>query len=520
MEKNEEQCNIIPNLCNKNDFLTVNIYSQDGGKMKLSLWILNDYLQKYNPKAQISGGNMEISGVRLLSNEEIYRRSIVYICKAREYLGNNDNRVMCVHKSDYLRFQADDFDEVFNHLLDCFAHFSEWEETCLDLIHSGASLQELLNACSTVFRETIVVNEIGHTFLAYVHNNPPEDVVLTDGQKRSVAYISQAVENHALPMKDILEVRNTKEPLLPNMKAVVGQLPEYETPAILRALTLNGNLWGHLVVGCVVNKPTKGRLQLVDTLGDLVELWLEKNAKSELVAESLSQSLYNLISYNHVVDYNALQSHLVNIGWSIGCKKQFFQAENICQSPVQLKLLLKELSRFKSCISIISDSRIFVIANCDLMEADWYNKLSELLGQTGCYAVSSYYFTDLHMLQQQRELTEVSLSYCARKSGEIYSFDIYILQYILEVIKDNSCISTEHPAISILRKYDAANQTLLLHTLKTVLFCDRNYVLASKELFVHRNTVQYRMEKILELTGIDLDKKETRLHLMLELYNA
>ena len=488
--------------------------------MKLSMWILSDYLKHYHPKVQISEGNMEIGGVRLLSNVEINRRSNVYICKARDYFGSNDNRVMCVHKSDHLRLEASDFDEVFNQLLDCFDYYTEWEETCLELIHSGASLQTLLDASSDLFNETIVVNEIGHTFLAYAHNIPSIDTVLTEEQRRAVEYINYAIENHSIPLKDILEVRNTTVPLLSKMKAVVGQLSGFETPAILRALTLNGNIWGHLIVGCVVNRPTKGTLQLVDALGDLIEFWLEKNSKSELVAESLSQLLYNLIDHNHVVDYNALQSHLMNIGWGIGCKMQFFQAENVNQDPVQLNYLLKELSKFISCISIISGARVFVLVNCDLMEADWYHKLSELLRETGCYAVSSYYFTDLHMLQQQRELTEVSLSYCARKSGEIYSFDIYILQYILGVIKDNSCISTEHPAVSILRKYDAANQTQLLHTLKTVLFCDRNYVLASKELFVHRNTVQYRMEKILELTGIDLDKKETRLHLMLELYST
>lgn len=488
--------------------------------MKLSLWVLYDYLQRYHPKAQINEGNMEIGGVRLLSNAEISRRSNVYICNARDFFGNDDNSVICVHKSDYLRLEANDFDDVFNQVLDCFDYYTEWEESCLDLIYSGASLQALLDTSSEVFRETLVVNEIGHIFLAHTQYIPSPDTILTGGQKRSLAYISKAIENNALPLKDIMEVRCTTKPLLPNMKAVVGQLSEYETPAILRALTLNGNLWGHLIVGCVINSPTKGILQLVDVLGDLIELWLEKNAKSELVAESLSQALFNLIDHNHVVDYNALQAHLMNIGWKIGCKMQFYQIENIQQNTNQLHLLLRQLSMVNSCISIISGNRVYVLVNWDLAEKDWPQRLSVLLEQTGCYAVSSYIFTDLHTLQQQKELTEVSLSYCSRKSGEIYAFDIYVLQYILGVIKEYSCINAEHPAVAILRKYDSDNQTRLVQTLKTVLYCDQNYVLASKELFVHRNTVQYRMEKIIELTGIDLDRRETKLHLMLDLYNA
>lgn len=61
-----------------------------------------------------------------------------------------------------------------------------------------------------------------------------------------------------------------------------------------------------------------------------------------------------------------------------------------------------------------------------------------------------------------------------------------------------------HPALGILSRYDHKNGTEFYHTLKTHLFCSCNNKETSARLFIHRNTLTYRLDKIVELTGIDL----------------
>lgn len=56
-------------------------------------------------------------------------------------------------------------------------------------------------------------------------------------------------------------------------------------------------------------------------------------------------------------------------------------------------------------------------------------------------------------------------------------------------------------ALGPLLEYDRTHQGSLLRTLDVFLRCDRNRVRAAEELFVHYNTLRYRLRKIEELTG-------------------
>ena len=64
----------------------------------------------------------------------------------------------------------------------------------------------------------------------------------------------------------------------------------------------------------------------------------------------------------------------------------------------------------------------------------------------------------------------------------------------------------------------------LPNTLRTYLFNNGNLKDTMEELFIHRNTPRYRLERIREILGLDIDDAETRLNLMLayklhDLYN-
>lgn len=62
--------------------------------------------------------------------------------------------------------------------------------------------------------------------------------------------------------------------------------------------------------------------------------------------------------------------------------------------------------------------------------------------------------------------------------------------------------------LGILEKYDTENQAELLLTLSTYLNCLGNITQAAKKLFIHRNTMFYRLDQIKELLQVDLDKED------------
>lgn len=71
-----------------------------------------------------------------------------------------------------------------------------------------------------------------------------------------------------------------------------------------------------------------------------------------------------------------------------------------------------------------------------------------------------------------------------------------------------------------LLRYDEEHETELVHTLAVYLREHGNATRAAQALFVHRNTLAYRLERITEVLGANIDDPETRLalHLALKLH--
>jgi sugar diacid utilization regulator len=77
--------------------------------------------------------------------------------------------------------------------------------------------------------------------------------------------------------------------------------------------------------------------------------------------------------------------------------------------------------------------------------------------------------------------------------------------------------------IFLLKKYDVENKTELLHTLDTYLKCNCRMKETASSLFVHPNTLSYRLKRIFELTAIDFNDMNQRtityIDLLLQKYN-
>ncbi|MCB7304590.1 helix-turn-helix domain-containing protein [Bariatricus massiliensis] len=81
-----------------------------------------------------------------------------------------------------------------------------------------------------------------------------------------------------------------------------------------------------------------------------------------------------------------------------------------------------------------------------------------------------------------------------------------------------------HPALALLRQYDHKNNTQLYHTLQVFLHCTGSIKLASQQLFIHRNSLVYRLNRITEVCQINLEDPDTclllRLSYLIDQYNG
>ena len=101
---------------------------------------------------------------------------------------------------------------------------------------------------------------------------------------------------------------------------------------------------------------------------------------------------------------------------------------------------------------------------------------------------------------------------------EFSSLGIYRLLYDLERL-DNVRKFTDE-IMRPLTEYDAQNRGSLVRTVEAYFDHHGNISQTAESLFVHRNTLLYRMERVQELTGLHLDQTNMRLalHLALKLW--
>lgn len=72
-----------------------------------------------------------------------------------------------------------------------------------------------------------------------------------------------------------------------------------------------------------------------------------------------------------------------------------------------------------------------------------------------------------------------------------------------------------HAAPETLREYDRQHNTEFFKTLYHYLSNDRNVVSTAAALHVHRNTLLYRVKKIMEVIDTELDSSDERLYVLL-----
>ena len=99
----------------------------------------------------------------------------------------------------------------------------------------------------------------------------------------------------------------------------------------------------------------------------------------------------------------------------------------------------------------------------------------------------------------------------------LYIGDLGVYQLILSLSDRDKLADFCELTLGTLSEYDMRQNADLIRTLEAFFNCHGNLSQTAESLIVHRNTLLYRMNRINEIAGIDLNRPETRLALHLAL---
>ncbi len=163
--------------------------------------------------------------------------------------------------------------------------------------------------------------------------------------------------------------------------------------------------------------------------------------------------------------------------------------------------------------AVYYDDNIVIIYDYekDIKNDDFLYKLKSFLEDNRIFLGVSNEFSDLMNCRHHYEQALKALRIGERIDKEnpiVYYSDVQFYDLISNTQKFVDYKEFYHPALIKLKQYDKENNTELFNTLIVYLKNNQSLQKTSKELFIHRNTMTYRMQKILSIVNLDLTNNE------------
>ncbi len=355
-------------------------------------------------------------------------------------------------------------------------------------------------------------------------------VVLTDGRQEIIASAAPAGVDSAV-YREILALRhiNAGHPgMTPEgapSGALIWQRAHGELPAICcRALSSGGGL-GYVHVLQFGRALDGDDRYLIELLGDLLAAMLLRRPAVPRTQEGRVEQFFidvlNGAFGSAEKLYEAQRAIAIRTSefmYAVIIKAR--RAELVARTSYYE--LAKQLSqRLPYGFGFLYRDSIFLMMGLDRPSADLTAELQPivpLLRENHLAAGVSNGFSQLHLLREfaYQGLKSLSLGCELHPERDVYPFSDYAVYYMIE-----RSLQGEHaetflaPELTGLLTYCREHGSDLLDTLRVYLRCGCNKSQTAKELFVHLNTVKYRVEKIEQLLGYRLDQGDCALRLML-----
>lgn len=405
---------------------------------------------------------------------------------------------------------------VLNTLIRAFRFYDEWEQKLIGLRTGMGTAEDMLQVSFAVLGNPLVLFQ-GHDFTidaqAGTHLMTEKYAFLESGWEY-MEYVNAILQDPRYEEK-----RQSRE-------CYWG--PDYLTGF----RSLNWNIMkGGETTHCLALLEYKKQLTKAD--GDLLEI-LGRNIKYVLQSrdgragkrdDSLHRILRRILS-DRALDYMEASRHLASMGWQKDHQyfclvyqltyldRKYLPTASICN-------FMEE--QYRGCCSFTYEGDIVNFFDLTVTGLS----LDEVASQLKLFIRDSYLkagysrIMEGHMsLRRQYVQSCLALDVGSRRKPYlwIHHFNQITMTYILEQITRKLPGSMLcHEKLLLLRKMDQEHGTEYIKTLRTYLDQQQNAVRTAKELYIHRSTFLYRLDKIREVLESDLDDPEELLYLNLSL---
>jgi hypothetical protein len=471
------------------------------------MWILFDELERFHAESAIQDGARSIDGLRIFSNEEGILRDNVYIGRCIEFFGIDDARVLLAHGRDIITVKNADFTDILNCVIGVFDKYRDWDRRMSAAFNNPNPFQTILDVAHEVIGSPMYFGQNNMQIYAITRQYSSEQVFEEWDEVKSL---------NTIPVRMIERMKKYNIPTLypdyldPAVMPVFKTMPESRNYhyTIRTNCYFSGRIWGHLYVYFKKDKVSMSVTQFTRYIADVYEKLLNSSHEFDAERDSRFAFLADLLD-GAVVSGGVISNLYSMLGWDEQAPLIVYK---ITLSPQAFDKVLftwinKSLSeRFPNTVIFSYQNALVLVSNRFRNEARTLESaIDQLLALGNSRCGASLPFCGLDKLASYYEQAGYAAETDAASPKKIHFFEECAYTCLAKAFRTHlNWHDWIHPSLFRLMETDASQGTEYFKTLYCFLLHKGHYGNTVKELFIHRNTLTYRLSRIESILNVDI----------------
>lgn len=472
--------------------------------MKLSMRMIANQLTNLDLELNISNNDSLI----LKSARRVYATNCVHIFKS-------GSDVICNGEGNYIRIKDIGISQAFEIVQSIFDFYNDWTDNVIDNC-KNLDFQCLINNCWKVFKNPILLLDSNYKLISmsdkYGENDVNNEWYHLKKYNYSSPKVMQFLKKNELYNYKFFELSS---------KFYRFEFNDIKNSCISAPIYFNHIYCGRISVIQKDRDLNKGDIQLLDYLLPIIAPHI-KYFYSENIMESRVNIFLSLID-NKKIDYDNLNKQLEYRQWNEEDTYRLFilkpKLDSITKDLLILYCAEIENNICDSCV-FIKDKNIIIIHNeknnNHSKTLKIFKKICSKYMMNLGISLPFTSFSKLNLFYEQA-LYALSFQITSEANKFNHSFYDYAMDYIIETHITSETIYFCHPDILKLWILDKSSNKDRINTLYLYLINERSITNTSQYLYLHRNTLIYRIKKINEMLDYDINDSYTRNYMVLSI---
>lgn len=473
--------------------------------MRLSLWMIANRLYPLELECHIC----EDPAITLQSARFAYATDCVRIVQYNK-------SALCIAGSDFISIPDMEANTAFEMVQSVFDFYNSWYDSIHEAIQDH-DFERFMDLCHQVFGNPVVLLDGNCRVLAISACYPAD----------SLDYEWEYMHRHGHPSIEAIRYMREKITGLNINKNSIQAFHFQDVPPKLSGLTSgiynNNEMYGRLNV-MEKNRPLNpGDKQLIK----MISQWL----RPALGASNQSETTYK---NNHIffgllkgegINQQEMYVQLRYEGWEEADEYQIFYIQDMEESssgpkPVWKNTKIELSTLFPHSRILNTDSNYILICNNSRSQPASNALLSVLASRKDLRTGFGYTFTGIRNIihSYRQALAAVSYGFLYHPEKRIYNFYTYAVYSLLESEELSQSVRDCQPDIMRLFERELEVKDGLYQSFSVYMKHDGSLTHAAAELYVHKNTLAYRIRKITESFSYPYDDIYTKNYMRLSVF--